>query len=457
MSTALALPPAPTNLAIPAPRHHAPSGRPSWPRMLISGEEGARKSWTLAALSADQRLGGMFWMEIGTGEVTAEEYGRIPGVNYQVIEHDGTFTDILGQLWAHWQLAKAAEIAGEPPIALAIDSFTGLWSMLCNWVDLLARRRVADRAEKSKRPVRADLWSADYVPQITPDLWNLANRRHEMVLEVVQTWPGPVGYTAREKLITPFKDNGQPDEKAEKVWTLEAQKGLGFNSSVWLRMTRDTKAAVVKMRSASPTVIKVIQDAGDAPAPWNDGDLNLPKVIFDYIGCEAGVSRAPDHKTLNADQVLPGEVIEPEPDDGANGAANRAMNPPANRGANGARPRRDRAANEKLAAELAVKALALATPEDVADAIAKTRGDSVASFNCSGAIVGDERTKLGLNKGERVTVLGLLERVHVHVGKYGISVADAVREDRAQEDGDAPPLPPEPHEHMDGPDDVPNE
>jgi hypothetical protein len=306
-----------TALPIPEPKNHEPSGRPSWPRILLSGEEGAHKSWELARLSADKRLGGMFWLEVGAGESTAEEYGAIQDVKYRIIDHDGTFTSIYGQLRAHRQLAQKAEDAGEPPIALGLDSFTGVWSMLTSWVDLLARRREAEKAERFKRPVRTDLWSAEFTPQITPDLWNLANRRWDMIMEIVQTWPGPVGYTAREKQVTVFKDNGQPDPKQPKVWTLEAQKGLGFASSAWVRLTRDDTPQVVKLRSVRQGNIKIFQDTQGAPVPWSGEELDLAELIFDVIGCEAGVSRAPDVKTLDADQVLPGEEIEPTSSDPA--------------------------------------------------------------------------------------------------------------------------------------------
>ncbi|MEK6443697.1 hypothetical protein [Pseudonocardia sp. T1-2H] len=97
-----------------APKNHEPSGKPPWTRLLLSGPAGSRKSGTAALFSTDTRLGGMFWMEIGVGERTAEEYGVIPGANYKIIDHDGTFLDIHDQLETHWWLAKDAEDAGLP-------------------------------------------------------------------------------------------------------------------------------------------------------------------------------------------------------------------------------------------------------------------------------------------------------------------------------------------------------
>lgn len=399
-----------TQLPTPEPRSHVPSGRPSWPRILLSGEEGARKSWTAAELSADERLGGMFWLEVGSDESTAEEYGAIPRANYRVIDHDGTYAEILGQLRAHKQLAQHAEDAGEPPIALALDSFTGVWAMLTTWGDLMARRREAERASKYKKPIRPDLWSPDFVPQITPDLWNLVNRRWAMIVQELQSWPGPVVYTAREKLVTVIKDNGQPDADAPKIWTLEAQKGLGFASSAWVRMTRDAKPAVVKLRSVREGNIRIMRDAGDGPAEWSGKKLSLAELIFDVIGCEAGVSRAPEVRTPDADQVLPGEQIEPtSPQD----------EPPR------------RATAQRSADEAAKKGVAaLVTVGDPAKAeelVGVAEQSAARSVNIIDKIDEAARVELKINENERVSLVDLAKKVADYVKRHEYSVAQGVK------------------------------
>lgn len=299
-----------------------PTGRPGWPRILLSGEEGARKSWTLAELSADDRIGTMLWLEIGAGESTADEYGAIPGVKYQIIDHDGTWADIYTQLSAGWDVAKAAEDNGDLPVALAVDSMSGVWQMLVAWGDLVARRREATKLEK--RNQKSDkVYSPDFQAQMHPDIWNLVNRRWGQFMSKVLTWPGPVGMTAREKLITAFDDRGTPDPRKPKEWSLETQKGLGFQSTVWLRLTRAGRPEIVKLRS----VREGVNPGQDGPQKMRGDKLSLAAVVFDVIGCEVGVSRAAQHRELNADQTMPGEETpapEEQPQRGRQQPARRA-------------------------------------------------------------------------------------------------------------------------------------
>lgn len=299
------------------PRHHDPSGEPSWPRVLISGEEGAHKSWTLAEFTADPRLAGTFWLEIGSDETTAEEYGIIPGANYQIVDHDGTFSDIYQQLCVHWHAAKAAEERGEV-IALAIDSMSGEWDMLQAYGDLKARRREAEKLKRNKEdPALA--WSLDYEVTIGSDIWTfLRKKRHELIMSVVKTWPGPVAYTARETLAVPFGADGNPVAKADKLWSLQSQKTLGFASTVWVRMTRQNPPEIVKLRSAKLGISVMPRDEADAATtatarkakdrsarPWKNDHFTLSELTFDIIGCVVGQSRAPKVIELDADQDMP--------------------------------------------------------------------------------------------------------------------------------------------------------
>lgn len=427
MSTDLAVPF--TNIAVPEPRSVEPTGVPSWPRMLISGEEGALKSTTLAAMSADERLGGMFWLEVGRGESTAHEYGKIEvagrRVNYRIIEHDGKFSTILGQLVAHWKLAKQAELNGEPPIALGMDSMSGIWQMICQWLDLVARRREIAKCKKQNKPVPKDLWSPDYEPNITPDLWTLGNKRHDMILDVALRWPGPAGYTAREKQVTVFKDNGQPDPYADKIWTLEAQKMLGFNSSVWVRLTRGGKPQLVKLRTVKRGLIEEFVRASDKRVVlWKGGredTVSLPELVFDVVGCEAGVSTAPDIKDFDADETLPGEEIPDVPDEPAaaprgNGRQydrGRRQEQPAVVEGSTTAPRTDGA---KVAAAVTYL-FAAAKNGPITRKIMQDRAVWATSDKCdvrnaeaSGLLTAEQRTTLGLGSQEPATVAQIAGR-----------------------------------------------
>jgi hypothetical protein len=261
----------------------------------------------------------MFWLELGAGEVTAEEYGAIPDVKYEVIDHDGTYADIYQQLCVHWHLAKEAEAQGKT-IALALDSMSGEWDMLQAYGDLRARRREAKKLE-DKRKDPAAAWSLDYEISISHDIWTfLRKKRHEPVMAVIQSWPGPVVYTAKETLAAPFDDNGKPIPNAEKIWSLQAHKSVPGASTAWVRLTRGGAPEIVKLRSVKHGIAIIpksdAEAAAAAPAgkadkrstrPWKGDRFTLASLIFDVIGCVAGQSRAPEFNELDADQEMPGD------------------------------------------------------------------------------------------------------------------------------------------------------
>lgn len=281
-----------------APKNRKPTGKPSWPRILLSGDAGGRKSWKAAELSADERIGGMFWLEVGDGEDTADEYGAIPGADYDIIDHDGTWKDIYEQLDEHWKLAKAAEDAGELRIALTVDAMSGIHGMLQNMGDTRARRKLADQLEKKgENPDLA--WSSEREVNITPDLWNLIRKRHEQFMSKILTWPGPVVLISREKVATVFDAAGNPTK--QKDWTLECRKDLHKQCTAWIRLNPGEVPLVKKLRSVKHGVMPE-EDVAVARR-----DFTCASLIFEWIGCAPLESVAPVSHALNADQNMPDE------------------------------------------------------------------------------------------------------------------------------------------------------
>lgn len=90
-----------------------PTGAVPWPLVLVEGAEKTGKSWALAEFTASEKVGQAYWLDLGEG--AADEYAAIPGANYLVIEHDGTWADIVGQVSAVRQEAQRAHTAGEKP------------------------------------------------------------------------------------------------------------------------------------------------------------------------------------------------------------------------------------------------------------------------------------------------------------------------------------------------------
>lgn len=296
-------------------KNRKPTGKPSWPRILLSGDAGGRKSWVAAELSADERLGGMFWLEVGDGEDTADEYGAIPGVRYDIIDHDGTWVDIYEQLCEHWTLAKQAEAAGELRIALAVDAMSGIHSMLHDMADTRARRKLAERLEaKGENPDLA--WSSEREVTITTDLWNLIKKRHKQFMSKVLTWPGPVVLISREKVATVFDAAGNPTSK--KDWTLECRKDLHKQCTAWVRMNPGEVPLVKKLRSVRHGIMP------DEDRAIARRDFTCANLVFEWVGCSPLESRAPDVRELDADQNMPDE--EPAAQEAAKAALVAAKN-----------------------------------------------------------------------------------------------------------------------------------
>lgn len=277
-------------------RHRPPTGKPSWTRLLISGGTGARKSWVAAEFATDDRIDGMYWLEVGAGEDTADEYGMIPGANYQIIVHDGTYRDIYEQICAHWDLAKKAEAAGQT-IALTVDAMSGINNMLSNMSDTRARRKLAHQLRDAKQ--NPDLaWSSERDVTITPDLHTLVRKRHEQLMAKILTWPGPVILITRERIATVF-EGGEPTKVKE--WSVECRKDLPSQCTSWIRLHQDKPPTLLKLRSGRQGVL------GEAQRQEERKDFTVAKLIFEWVGCQAGVSRAPESRTWDADQPMAGE------------------------------------------------------------------------------------------------------------------------------------------------------
>src|SRR5437879_5256840 len=285
-----------------SPKTRKPTCLPAWPVILVSGEEGSRKSSTAAQLSADDRIAGMYYLEIGDGETTADEYGRIPGVKYEIIDHDGTWRDIMEQIEAHWQIAKDAEAVGAGPIALVVDAMSGVHAMLSDMADTRARRRLATQLAKAHDD--PDLaWSSEREVPIGMDLWNLAKKRHVEFMHWVLTWPGPVVLISAEDVVTVMDAAGNPTK--EKAWTVRSRKDLPKQVGVHIRMYRGKAPEILKLKTGNFAL--AVSPEQETWRPIQRPGMTLANLIFDVIGCDKN-SRAANARVFNADQVRPDEA-----------------------------------------------------------------------------------------------------------------------------------------------------
>ncbi|MFD6197220.1 hypothetical protein ACFWE3_11000 [Mycobacteriaceae bacterium NPDC060252] len=238
-----------------------------WPLILVEGGEKAGKSWAAAVLSASEKVSRTLWLDWGEG--AADEYGAIPGARYEVIEHDGSWVSIFEQVQAARDEAKRAVAAGDKPVVLVLDSMTAEWDDLKDWVDAKARRRKVNE-ERLKTDPEAEV-------QITTDLWNLANGRHKALMRILMRFPGIVVMTARGADQVAM-DNGKPT--TQRVWKVEGQKGLGYDSSVWVRLARGAHPEIIGARSVHAGIVP-----GD-DRPRRVPELTLEKLVFDILRCD---------------------------------------------------------------------------------------------------------------------------------------------------------------------------
>ncbi|WP_431892716.1 AAA family ATPase [Micromonospora haikouensis] len=290
-------------------RTRPPTGRVPWPLILIEGGEKSGKSWAAATLSASPRVGRTFWIDLGEG--AGDEYGAIPGVRYEIVEHDGTWPQIIGAVEAIRDIARQAADAGQPPVVLVIDSMTALWDMLKDWATNRARA-----TDSNKKKLRNDP-NAEIV--VSPNFWNDANARHRRLMTILMTFPGIAVVTARGKEVAEIGSGGSPT--GQKLYKVEGHKDLAFDATAWVRMSRDDHPLIVGARS----VHAGIQPGSDKPRKVPG--LELERLVFEVLRCNPGEAFTRDLAPLQAGDAGP---------DGEPAAASRPVSsPPAARPVSG--------------------------------------------------------------------------------------------------------------------------
>jgi hypothetical protein len=276
----------------PKIKSRKPTGQVPWPLILLEGQEGAGKSLIPVVLSASPKVGQFYWIDLGEG--AADEYASLPGAKYDVIEHDGSYRDILEQVTAIWNEAKRAHEAGEPPVGIVIDSMSAEWSMLVAWAN--------DRAKRSKFNEKKLREDPDAEIDVSMNYWNDANARHKRIMDLLMTFPGIAVITARGKEIAALDGNGRPIPN-RKDYTVEGQKGLRFDATAWIRVSREPRTSeLIKVRSlrvqvpAGETVKLPTKRIGE----WDV--LDLEAFVFDWLGC-TGESKARDFQPLRGDEL----------------------------------------------------------------------------------------------------------------------------------------------------------
>lgn len=265
-----------------------PTGAVPWPLILLEGSEKSGKSWSCAELSGSDRVGQTYWLDLNEG--AADEYGAVPGARYLVIDHDGTWPDIIGSVAAVREEARRAADAGEPPVVLVIDSMTAEWDLLKDWAANRARESDTNK-QRLQRDPGAEI-------KVTMNLWNDATSRHRRLMTMLMTFPGIVVMTARGKEVAALDAGGRPIE-GSKEYKVEGHKTLAFDASAWVRLSRDHPPFVVGARSVHAGIRPGVDKPKRVP------DLTLEWLIFEVLKCDPTASHARNLTQMQAGAEAP--------------------------------------------------------------------------------------------------------------------------------------------------------
>jgi hypothetical protein len=180
--------------------------------ILLAGPEKTGKSRLAAEGTASELVGMTFWIEIGGSEGTADYYGRIPGANYEIVTHDGTYQDILDAV--RWAVAQPPAVEGKRNM-IVLDNVTVLWDMLSDEQALYARWR----AEKNAKDNHRRSPNLDLPVTVGHDLWNRAKDRWGEILWHLRRHSGPTLLLARQEVVTAFENDKPTRDKTRKIKT----------------------------------------------------------------------------------------------------------------------------------------------------------------------------------------------------------------------------------------------
>lgn len=268
-----------------------PTGAIPWPVVLIEGGEKAGKTVSLVLLSASPKVGRTAILFLG--EPISDEYGAWPGARYEIIEHDGSWASIIGQVEAARAEAQIAFDAGEPPFVLGIDNATAEWELLKDWGSAKARS-----SPSHQRRLKNDPAAEVKVPT---NIWNEVGARHARLMTLLLTFPGIVVLIARGKEVASIGPDGNPVE-GKKDYRVEGHKNLCFDVSCWIRMYRDKPAIVVGARSVHAGIRPGRDDPQQMAADWS-----LEGLIFNTLRCDPKRAAVQEMVRLRTD-TTPAEI-----------------------------------------------------------------------------------------------------------------------------------------------------
>lgn len=211
-------------------RTRKPTGLPSWPILLLGGAQKAGKSYACAVASGSKHIGRTLWVSIG--EQDPDELGSLPGADFELVEHDGTYRGILESVRS---AVCEAPVDDKHPTLIVVDSVSNLWDLLSRMAQVeMTQRLERKRAAATRNGRNPGPEMTEPPSKIDNDLWNIANDRWDHVMEALGAHLGPVVLTGRLELVSVYDDGGNITK--EKMWKVQAQKRLPFSVTAVIEM-----------------------------------------------------------------------------------------------------------------------------------------------------------------------------------------------------------------------------
>lgn len=251
-----------------------PTGLPSWPIVVLGGREKAGKSWAAISASASDLVGRTIYL--GLGENDPDEYALIPGADFDIAEHEGTFPSFLQTV----RDAVAEPRVGSKPTLLVIDSATRLWNLIGDNLQAIANKRANGRRTAS----------GDFT--ISTDLWNVGAGWWQDVMDALRAHQGPVIITARLDEVA-VMEGGSPAKSGAKQWKVQAHKSLVFDADAVIEMHERGHFLLTGVRSARIQL----------PKPRLVPEFTI-EWLWDALGLAAGTT-VRSHATVRADGSPP--------------------------------------------------------------------------------------------------------------------------------------------------------
>jgi hypothetical protein len=308
-------------MPIPGVETFEPDGAMPWPLTLVEGEEHSGKTWDLVVfLKQCDKIGEAYWIALDESGHARMYGGRLPGKPFELVRlKTGDYNEVLDVVRKIKAHAEAQHAAGEKPVALVIDTISGIWAGLHDWVNS------RHRETRGVKRLLADDPNAD-VGRAGRNLWNDAEARWTALVRELKTFPGLVIVSARGKEISATDpQTGQPavDERKKPIrtWSVETHKEFKFYVDVWLRKRREEGSFVVGVRSVEHGKKPGSPEAKEVEpilAPEAEG-REIEWLLFDILGLDPKTAYVNDFTEFHAGGFTAGELAELE-------AANRSEN-----------------------------------------------------------------------------------------------------------------------------------